>query len=178
MLRSAVLGLGVAISIVTAVLAGTASYDKKPQRLRPGEAFVIARLESVPQVASLRFKQFHGRETFSIHAWPVPVLLRVKPGQYYLEKLESPYDNSSGMQLPEPADAGQAIVIREAAVTYIGDWSLNHTGQKSDGGLDIRTKFDETTVLYFSNQFSFPGLILLAGRAGANPKEVDWPMPK
>jgi hypothetical protein len=166
----------VAASLEGAVAAADEAKAKMPQPLEPGDAYIIAQFSG--EFDWVRFQRFQKSETFRIDIPDYPTLLRVKAGRYYLSKLGSVYDNAIIPAIPEPSEPSQTIVIREGAVTYIGDWTITYKTVGVQEVRDIRQHFREGTILSITKRFDLSGLNLFMALNGDSPYPAAWPIAK
>jgi hypothetical protein len=166
----------VATSFEEADAADSAAHLKKTETLQPGEAFVILQFDG--EFDWVRFQRFQRGETFRVDIPNYPTLLRVTAGRYYLSKLGSVYENAVIPTFPEPSEPSQTIVVREGAVTYIGDWVISYKTVGVRGGYAIHQRFDEGTILSITRKYDLTGLKLLMALNGDPPYPAEWPVAK
>jgi hypothetical protein len=139
--------------------------------LRPGEAFVVVKVTG--DVKSIVFQQFQGSESFeAVRNRRGGVLLRVKPGRYYLKNVTPVHMGIRLPANPEPAEPSQTIAIRADVVNYIGEWNFTEDTKVSDLRYDFTTSFDLITLRTVVASYPISKYNLLVSKIGELPQKT------
>jgi hypothetical protein len=173
-LRSTSLRALGAVFLTCGLAVGSGSLAREPERvLKSGEAFVIVKVTG--DVKALSFQRFQGEESFVASRNSRGVLLRVKPGRYYLKDVTPVH---MGIRLPsnsEPSEPSQTVVVREGMVNYIGDWNIVEDPSESTIRYDYDLTFDLRTVKAIVKKHDLPKYALLVSKMGENPIQSALP---
>jgi hypothetical protein len=160
--------LGLCVIWLTAAVSET--WAKEPD-LRAGEAFVIIRVTG--DVRAISFQQFQGTGSFVAKRNSNGVVLRVKPGRYYLKSVTPVHSGITLPSNPEPSEPSRTVAVREGMVNYIGDWKF--TEEPTDINYDVRLTMDLYTVKPLIKQQELSKYSLLVSQLGELPVKTAMP---
>jgi len=141
--------------------------------LEPGEAFVIVSVGGLAR--SIRFQMYQGKESFRADLLSGVRLTRVKPGRYYLARVDPYYTNIFLPKNTEPSESSQTLLIAAGAVTYIGDWSIDEERDSKGVRYHLSHRFDDSTVASIAKKYNLRRLELFISIVGHSPVKVVLP---
>jgi hypothetical protein len=141
--------------------------------LRTGEAFVVIKV--LGDVKTVSFQQFQGTESFVAQRQPDGVLLRVKPGRYYLRTVIPNQMTRPLPPNPEPSEPSRTVAVRAGMVNYIGDWKFTDDPKANEIRLDLEVKFDMSTVWTLARRSNLSKYGLMVSKLGELPVKRDMP---
>lgn len=148
------------------------SAGMRPE-LDPGEGFVVVKTEGTGK--ELLFQRFQSKDSFTVTRRAKATMIPVKAGRYYLRSITSIYNHVVVQVNDEPREPSQTILIREGAVTYLGDWTIDDYIEDQALRYSVRLDFNSTTVRSVLKRHRVRALEVYVSKLGETPVKMSIP---